>query len=296
MTWIGKILTIFVMIAALVWMFLNVQAQVTRTNWYVEAKKYREYSEKAIAAREADYRAGQADIDAVRKELERYKADVATLAGEVKMRDDALVTERQRYNDLNTAHTKLMTEHTNLDTNFAAAREQVGQLRIQNDELETKRVQLVREREQANTEKQQAINEKNAALTRVDQLTKANEELQGTIYAMKASGAREPSAIERQLAEKIAPLPDNVRGTVKRVNGDLVELTIGLDAGLTPGAVLHLKRYSPEPKYLGTLKVTNTITPKEAVAQFESASGRNVSQLRADEKPRIGDLVGVITR
>lgn len=296
MTWLGKILTIFVMIASLIWMFLNVQAVVARNNWYAEAKKYREAYEKALAAREADYRAGQAAIDDYRKEIQRYKNDLVTLAGEKKTLEDALATERQRYNDLNTVYTKLMTEHTNLDANYAAAREQVSQLRAQNDELETRRVQLVREREQANVEKQQAINERNAALSRIEQLTKANEELQGTIYAMKASGGREPSPIERQLTEKVAPLPENVRGTVTRVSGDLVELSIGLDAGLTPGAVLHLKRYYPEPKYLGTVKVTTTITPKESVAQFSAASGRSISQLRPDERPRIGDLVGIITR
>src|SRR5688572_9285963 len=65
MTWIGKILTILVMVAALIWMFLNVQTYVTRTNWYAEAKKYREGYNTAIAAREADYRAGQTEIDSM---------------------------------------------------------------------------------------------------------------------------------------------------------------------------------------------------------------------------------------
>ena len=296
MTWIGKILTILVMIAALVWMFLNVQTYVTRTNWYAEAKKYREGYDKAVAAREADYRASQADVDAIRKELESAKAQVQTLAGEVKTRDDSIAMLTKLNGDLNTANQELKTKHDQADANLGAAREQVAQLRKQNDDLETIRVDLVRKREAANTAKQQAVNEKNAALTRVDQLTKAHEDLQGRVYALQQNGGKSPSEVTIALAPKVRPLPENVRGTVTQVDGDLVTLSIGLDAGLTPGAVLDITRLTPEPKYLGKVRVTNTITPKQAVAQFQSASGLSVSQLRIDQRPTSGDYVGIVNR
>ena len=76
MTWIGKILTVLVMIAAVVWMFLNVQAFTTRTNWKIEADRYKDAFKKAIDAREADYRAGLTEVDIVRKERDKHKKDL----------------------------------------------------------------------------------------------------------------------------------------------------------------------------------------------------------------------------
>jgi len=296
MTWIGKILTILVMIASIVWMFLNVQAYVTRTNWYEEAKKYREGFAKANAAREAEYQASRADLDAVRKEADRYKNEVTTLNGELTKRDDALTAAKKEKDDLTVINTNLANENNQSNANLAAAREQVAQLRAQNDTLETSRVQLVRQRETANTEKQQAINDKNGTETKNEQLMRDREKLEARIYAMKQSGAKEPNEVQVALAPKITPLPENVRGTVIRVDGDFVELSIGLDAGLSAGAILDISRYKPDAKYLGKVTVTNMIEPKKAIASFRPADQRSFAQLRPDERPRIGDLVSVISR
>jgi hypothetical protein len=72
----------------------------------------------------------------------------------------------------------------------------------------------------------------------------------------------------------------------------LVVLNIGLDAGLTAGAVLDVYREDGGGQYLGTV-VVDRLYPKQAVAVFHPADAkRTIRQLRPEELPKAGDIVG----
>jgi hypothetical protein len=77
--------------------------------------------------------------------------------------------------------------------------------------------------------------------------------------------------------------------------GDFVHINIGIDAGLEPGSRLDIYRESGGGQYLGTVVVTKSVYPKEAVAEFKPARNVPISQLRPEELPRKGDVVGHVS-
>jgi hypothetical protein len=90
-------------------------------------------------------------------------------------------------------------------------------------------------------------------------------------------------------------VPSDIRGSVLRdMVGDLVQISIGRDAGLEPGTRLDVYRETDGGKYLGTLIVTKSIYVKEAIAEFQPARSVALDKLKADELPRKGDSVGNI--
>ncbi len=87
------------------------------------------------------------------------------------------------------------------------------------------------------------------------------------------------------------PLPDSIRGTVTAYKDGYVSLSIGIDAGLTPGATLDIWREEGM-QWLGSV-VVERVYPKEAVATFKPADSRRaISKLIAKELPVKGDIVG----
>jgi hypothetical protein len=89
-------------------------------------------------------------------------------------------------------------------------------------------------------------------------------------------------------------VPENIRGTVEaNMSSDgFVLISLGIDAGLEPGSKLDVYRETGGGKYLGTLTVTGTLRPKEAVAEFRPARPVALTQLSAAELPKKGDVVG----
>jgi RNA polymerase sigma factor (sigma-70 family) len=84
---------------------------------------------------------------------------------------------------------------------------------------------------------------------------------------------RELATLREQLGDtrrerKPAKMPENFRGSIKAVQGDLATITPGSDAGASVGSVLQIYRLDPHPEYLGTLTI-RAVTPHEAVGQLQ---------------------------
>lgn len=99
-----------------------------------------------------------------------------------------------------------------------------------------------------------------------------------------------------------APAPIDVftnesLGTVATdLDGDLLGVSVGLDAGLAVGKKLDVYRDGDEVRLiLGTLTV-KAVEPKRATGQFTSASGTAVAKLSNNARPRKGDTVGVLIK
>ena len=78
---------------------------------------------------------------------------------------------------------------------------------------------------------------------------------------------------------------------LRDLDGALLTINIGLDAGLEVGTKLDVYREAGGGKYLGTVTVTK-VQPKEAVCEFKPARAVPIEKLRAEELPRKGDSVG----
>ena len=155
-------------------------------------------------------------------------------------------------------------------------------------------MRLVLAKEIADRGRLSAENESKLSRAIADENAKKVETLAALVTELRQSGGGGGQATVLRSIDKIpAPLPANIRGTVVRdIDGDFVRISIGIDAGLEPGSRLDVYRESGGGKYLGTLIVTRSVYPKEAVAEFRPARAVPMAQLRPEELPRKGDVVG----
>ncbi len=287
MSWLGKILTFLVLIGACVWAFFTVQAFATRTNWQARAVAYEKAFKDSEEARQKEYRQSQADRDALVRLYAAEKSLVDDLTLSVA---DLSATGRKLNENYNTLDNELKTAKA--DELIRAARLQTTQdegeaTRKRNIALEDERVRLVLAKEAADRGRLSAENEAKLSRSIADENAKKVETLVALVTELRQSGG------SGTIDKVPAPLPANIRGTVARdIVGDLVQISIGIDAGLEPGSRLDVYRESGGGRYLGTLVVTQSVYPKEAVAVFKPARPVPMAQLRPDELPRKGDLVG----
>jgi len=76
------------------------------------------------------------------------------------------------------------------------------------------------------------------------------------------------------------PPPDNLEGTVRRADGNLVTISLGSDAGLTRGQTLEVFRLGQNPRYIGRIRVVE-VTPTQAVGQ---ATGRLTMPIQINDR------------
>lgn len=100
--------------------------------------------------------------------------------------------------------------------------------------------------------------------------------------------------IRELTGEKPKLPPDGLRGEVIKLDGDFVQINLGVDAGLEVGTKLDIYRVANGGKYLGTLTVAKA-NPKNALCKFKPARDVAIDKLRPEELPRKGDSVGNIS-
>jgi len=83
------------------------------------------------------------------------------------------------------------------------------------------------------------------------------------------------------------PPPENVEGTVKKVSGDLITVSVGRDSGLEKGNTLHVFRLGTTPRYIGKIVLVE-VQAKQAVGQVQ---GRLSTAIRANDKVA-GSILG----
>ena len=298
MSWLGKILTFLVLIAACVWAFFTIQAYVTRTNWQARAAELEKRLKESEDARQKEYREGQSNLDAM---VRLYKAEKSLSDDLGKSIDDLSTTGRKLNDGYNTLDNELKKAKADEEIRQASLKTTLDELdttRKRNTGLEDERVKLVLAKEAAERERLRFENEAKLSRAIADENAKKVETLAALVTELRQSGGGGGTATVLRSIDKIpAPLPENIRGTVlKDASTDFVHISIGIDAGLEPGSRLDVYRETGGGQYLGTLVVTKSIYPKEAVAEFKPARGVPFGQLRPDELPRKGDLVGRIGR
>lgn len=294
MSWFGKILTFFVFIGASFCAYFSAAAYVTRTNWQVRADQYKKAFEDSEKFREKEGRASAVALaslnllyDAERKrvaELEKGYDDVRASVA----KDDAT------YKQLLANYTALQAQANVRDAQVKAIQDELKTTRDRNNFLQDDAVRLVLLKEAADRARIGAENDSRLARAIADENAKKIETLTALVTELRQTGGSGTATVLRSIEKAPAPLPENIRGTVEaNMSTDgFVLIGIGIDAGLEPGSKLDVYRETGGGKYLGTLTVTGTLRPKEAVAEFRPARPVGLTQLRPDEMPRKGDIVG----
>lgn len=292
----GQILTFLVLIGSCVWAYFTANAYATRTNWKARADGYEKAFKESEAAREKEHR-----------EFEANKGALVRLYQAEKTRADGLDTALA---DLSAAGRKADVEYKKLEDDFRnadvqakilqanvkATQEELADNRGRLNKLEDERVKLVLAKELADRARLTAENDAKLARAIADENARKVETLAAQVTELRLTGGSGTASVLRSIEKQPAPLPENIRGTVTRdMVGDFVQISIGIDAGLEPGSRLDVYRETGGGQYLGTLVVTRSIYPKEAVAEFKPARPVPIAQLRPDELPRKGDTVGQVS-
>jgi hypothetical protein len=296
MSLLGKILTFLVLIGACVWAYFTANVYATRTNWKARADGYEKAFKESEAAREKEHREYQANKEA----LVRLHAVEQTRADSL---DKALADLSAAGRKVDAEYRKLEDDYRNADVlakilqaSVKTTLDELDQNRKRLTGLEDERVRLVLAKEAADRARLTAENEAKLARSIADENAKKVETLAALVTELRLAGGSGTATVLRNIEKQPAPLPENIRGTVMRdMVGDFVQISIGIDAGLEPGSRLDVFRETGGGQYLGTLVVTRSIYPKEAVAEFKPARPVPIAQLRPDELPRKGDIVGQVT-
>lgn len=290
MTILGKMLCFLILVLALVWNALVVNAYVTRTNWKAEAERAQKSAKEAadaankMKAQLDDERAAGDDARrALKQENERQYEQVKLL----NERNGNLANEYQKaYKQLEQNAGQSAQHQANIDKYKAQVDSLNGQVsaleKSVDDKTKTENAALVKANEQQ-LRAEQLARQNEDLQARVRELARQNEEL---LRTGRLGNPFDPN--------RATPAPFGFRGSVLKVDPPterggayLVTLEPGSDAGLQAGAELSVSRVKPAPKYVGKIVIL-TADPKQAVGRFVPPAGMRVG---ADDLPRAGDTV-----
>lgn len=269
MTAFGKILVILNLIFAMVTGALIGVAFLTRTNWKANYEILQADRDALRASKEVELQVK----DAKYQELERALAAARTEAKEAADKTQAAMR------DVDAAKNQLKDSQATLD-------KQRGSMDVMTQEVERRRAEVkqfqetladrdvrIRDLEKKATQLRdlQVAAELNykSLKERFDSMLTQNEEMSRKIAQVERRGIR----IEDSGAMTRRPPVENVRGTIKAVDGNLATVSVGTDAGVTRDSVLFIYRLQPQPEYLGELQIISA-TPFEAVGRIKPAQGR----------------------
>jgi len=290
MSWIGKILAVLVMVLALVWMWFTASVYAARTNWRTQAIAYKDALKDAVAARESEYRTNLAERDALARQVKSEQTRAEGLAAQLEKAKDEVAKTAAQLAAQNDASTKLSVQTAELQANLAAQQARSDKLGNRVNDLENEKVQLTITAEKA-VKNQQAAE----TLTKQAQADKLNADKKVEELSNQLADARGGGSGSRSLfAPPTPPVREGTRGTVESYREGILQLTLGIDHGVTAGATLDVFRTGADAKYLGTV-VIDRAYPQSSVGTFRPADPRrNVRQLRPEELPKAGDRVGRI--
>jgi hypothetical protein len=295
MTWLGKILTIVIFLGALVWAYFTIQSHVLATNWKVERDRYKAAYDEARAKRQDDSSRHLAAEDLLRRQIAVEQTRNASLSKTIETLSAAAKKEAANFAALQAEFEKGDVNAVKHQANITTLNSELTAVRARNYSLEDNSVQQAIATEEAKAEMVRAQNsEKLAQQIAADNAQRA-ENLQARVdeMRMRASGGGLGGGVLPIIDRKPAAVLPNLRGRVEDVAGDLVTISVGIDAGLGVGTVLEIYRTEGGGRYLGTVKVTDAFNlyAKQAVVKFTPASGQPLARLRPEELPKQGDLI-----
>jgi len=290
MNTVGKILVICNLVFALITGGFLAVDFATRTNWRNEYDKLKDeltVSRENTSTLQATTRMV---VDKLRKEEARAKGLEKTLD-----------QERQKFkSDVELANVDALKQKGLTEKADITQMAQFGEaerLRAENKAL----LKVVGERDKAIIALQddknkaldqvtQAINDMQQYAERATSLAERVQELErwkAKAQVAAASGSAPTAALTIRDANQPNPPPAYVRGKIEKVMPDdktLVQINLGTDAGVANNITLDVYRLTPEPKYLGTLRVVNAFAHSAIGRVLPSRAGGPRLEVRAGDE------------
>lgn len=297
MTWLGKVLAIVVMLMSLAWMWFTAADYSARVNWKNSQVAWQKAYDEIREARKSESTRHQSELEALYKSVESVQKELIARKGELDTLATANKNNKAELDRLVTAAATSDQQIVKLQTEKDAMIKELNVVRDRNNKLEQDRQDLTITREQSRRDELAARNEAKLQRALADDLSRRVDDQTALINELRVTGggSRPQDRVLQSINKAAPPVPENLRGTViaydRSTAPDLVEISLGLDAGVTFGSVLDIYRLEGGGKHLGTLVVTS-VKAKTAVARFKPADvNRPIARLRPDELPRVGDIV-----
>ena len=277
MTALGKTLVFFNLLFSLVTGGLIVMVFVTRTNWKDGMDKALAES-KAKTADAASMRTQRDQIAAdAANQAKKYEDQIAKLTTEINAQKAEVANQKTQ----NEASKKDAAEQTELTKSgsiqiarLQLERNQMAEaLKVSNDKLAKFAKDL------ADTSERETYNRLRAEVLEKD-LSNVKEQfalLNKRHEELKAQRGNDLGRAGADANPSRVPSVD-MTGRVTGVDGNWAQISLGSDNGIDQGHLLQVYRTTPEPMYLGTLKISKS-EPHRAVGLFEpAAKGRTIKE------------------
>lgn len=256
MTFVGKLLTVLILICSIFVTAVAVMLAASQQNWKVEALANKQKAESLQKL----LRASEGEVERIRTSLERERV-TSRLA--LQRSQVQLQVERQR----------IASNEQRLAAELAKSQEKLRIIAQNEARLE----ELKRENETLRDRTNELTTSLHSTLTRVTALTDENYRLEGDLVRLTERNgqlANDVAQIEKVMTaygldrgSLTAHIPPKVEGRITSVSATvngLVELSLGEDDGIRVGHRLDVFRDS---KFLGTV-IVKSVTHNRATAEI----------------------------
>jgi hypothetical protein len=282
MTAVGKILVGLNFVFAFVVGAFAVMTYVARTHWADQygklensykvvkaaADTYKTENDKLVKEREVQNKA-LADSGVLAKDQDQAKATQAAI-DLLRRRQAETVKQKKDLDDEKRKSDAFERQATQYKASMTVAQADVARRQADVEKLR----EVLAEETRRNTKLQEGINymrdravaaeiESKSLRGRNGQLETQLQDLARDLARIKATGGRPTNAVAGAGRN---PPPESVEGLIQRVDGNLVTLTIGGDAGLQKGHTLYVFGMGKDPGYRGQIRIVE-VTPKVAVGE-----------------------------
>jgi len=267
MTIFGKILVFLNLVFALIVGGLLMVDFLNRTNWQEGFNKQKALLDAVVADRNqalVELDTAKTDND---KKLQTAANDLAALRAQLDAAQRKAATAEQNLADLQANIRKGNADVTGTIASSTARKEQVDQLTNDVEKLRKEKLDVIEEK---NAERRARIQADVEAKTFKVRNLELEAQMRDMARELVRSKGTTGTVVSRKKGEENPPA-DNVEGQIVTVDNEdnLVKLSIGSDAGLTPGHTLKVFRLDPIPErslYLGVIEVLQ-VRPLESVAR-----------------------------
>ena len=271
MTALGKILIFLNLVFALLLGILIIQVYATRTSWRGAFDRTSGF----LTVSEANVKTLRAEIDDIKKrkddEIKKVQDDLAKEKVETQ-RQTQLVDQANKQLQAERANHQQQRDNAGVSNAELDRRQQetraltseLNKSHAANAEMQKQNKVLQDERMQAvinyNSEHERNVRLLEAFRQQGQKLELAEKKLQSLGTGISTT------ALNRN------PPPEDVEGIILDTDAKtgLVTISIGSDAGISPGNTLEVFRIKPEPKYLGTIRILDS-QPHQAVGRLTAA-------------------------
>jgi len=267
MTIFGKILVFLNLVFALIVGGLLMVDFLNRTNWQEGFNKQKALLDAVVADRNqalVELDTAKTDND---KKLQTAANDLAALRAQLDAAQRKAATAEQNLADLQANIRKGNADVTGTIASSTARKEQVDQLTKDVEKLRKEKLDVIEEK---NAERRARIQADVEAKTFKVRNLELEAQMRDMARELVRSKGTTGTVVSRKKGEENPPA-DNVEGQIVTADNEdnLVKLSIGSDAGLTPGHTLKVFRLDPIPErslYLGVIEVLQ-VRPLESVAR-----------------------------